>query len=176
MLSLMMWEEGGLRKLFAVTAVSVWLSPFAFALPAGEGESLVREHCSSCHRPEILNRAQGYDTASEWHQLMATMVVLDEPRADIIAQYLVRHFQSKPELHPTLVEGPIEIEIEEWMVPRLGQRSRDPLEAPDGAICWTGTWTLLVGRLGPLTAEFREHPLPASTRPHSIVPDDKGAI
>ena len=156
--------------------VSVCLLPVAFALPAGEGKGLVREHCSSCHRPEILNRAQGYDTASEWRQLMVTMVVLDEPRANIIAQYLVKHFQSKPELHPTLVEGPIEIEIEEWMVPTLGQRSRDPVEAPDGAIWWTGMWASLVGRLDPLTGEFREYPLPASARPHSIVPDDEGAI
>jgi len=87
-----MAEEGGLRKRLAVIVISVWLSPLAFALPAGEGESLVREHCSSCHRHEILNRGQGYDTTSEWHQLMATMVVLDEPRADIIAQYLTKHF------------------------------------------------------------------------------------
>ena len=111
----MIEEEGGLRNLFAVTAVSVWLSPMAFALPAGEGESLVREHCSSCHRPEILNSTQGYDTANEWRQLMATMVALDEPRADIIARYLARQFQSKPELHPTLIDGRIQIEIEEWM-------------------------------------------------------------
>ena len=102
---------------------------------------------------------------------MATMVVLDEPRADIIAQYLVRHFQSKPELHPALVEGPIE--IEEWLVPTSGQRSRDPVEAPDGAIWWTGMWASRAGRLDPLTGEFRECPLPASARPHSIVPDKK---
>ena len=171
-----MWEEVGLRKLLALIAVLVWLPPLAFALPAGEGEALVLEHCSGCHRPTILNRAQGYDTAGEWRQLMATMVELDEPRADIIAQYLVKHFQSKPELHPTLVEGPIEIEIEEWMVPTLGQRSRDPVEAPDGAIWWTGMWASLVGRLDPLTGEFREYPLPASARPHSIVPDKEGAI
>ena len=165
-----------MRKVLALIAVSVCLSPLAFALPAGEGESLVREHCSSCHRPEILNRAQGYDTASEWRQLMATMVELDEPRADLIAQYLTKHFQSKPELYPSLVDGPVEIEIEEWMVPTLGQRSRDPVEAPDGAIWWTGMWASLVGRLDPLTGAFREYPLPASARPHSIVPDDEGTI
>ena len=83
-----------MRKLFVVIVVSVWLSPLAFALPPGEGESLVREHCSSCHRPEILDRAQGYNTSSEWRQLMATMVTLDEPRADIIARYLERLLQS----------------------------------------------------------------------------------
>ena len=176
MLPLMMREESTVKKVLAQIAASVWLSPLAFALPAGEGESLVREHCSSCHRPEILNRAQGYDTASEWRQLMATMVELDEPRADIIARYLTKHFQSKPELYPTLVEGPVDIEIEEWMVPTLGQRSRDPVEAPDGAIWWTGMWASLVGRLDPLTGAFREYPLPASARPHSIVPDDEGAI
>ena len=153
-----------MKKVFALTAVSVCLSPLALALPAGEGESLVREHCSSCHRPEILNRAQGYNTASEWRQLMATMVALDEPRADIIARYLAKHFQSKPELYPTLIDGPVEIEIEEWMVPTLGQRSRDPVEAPDGAIWWTGMWASLVGRLDPLTgAASTRKPRPRRT-------------
>ena len=31
-------------------------------------------------------------------------------------------------------------------------------------------------RLDPLTGAIREYPLPASARPHSIVPDDEGAI
>ena len=151
-------------------ALDVW------ALPPGEGERLVREHCSSCHPPEILNRAQGYDSSDEWRQLMASMLELDEPRADIIARYLTEHFKSKPQLYPTLVSGPVNIEIEEWMVPTLGQRSRDPIEAPDGSIWWTGMWASLVGRLDPLTGDFKEYPLPATARPHSIVPDDKGFI
>lgn len=155
---------------FSCLALDLW------ALPPGEGESLVREHCSSCHRPEILNRAQGYDTSDEWRQLMASMVELDEPRADIIAHYLTEHFKSKPELYPTLVPGPVNIEIEEWMVPTLGQRSRDPIEAPDGSIWWTGMWASLVGRLDPLTGDVREYPLPPRARPHSIVPDDNGFI
>ena len=148
----------------------------ASALPQGEGESLVREHCSSCHRPEILEQAQGYDTVSEWRELMATMVALDEPRADLIARYLAKHFQSKPELHPTLVPGSVSIEIEEWLVPTLGQRSRDPVEGLDGSIWWTGMWASLVGRLDPLTGDVREYPLPPSARPHSIVPDNEGFI
>lgn len=148
----------------------------ASALPQGEGESLVREHCSSCHRPEILERAQGYNTISEWRELMATMVALDEPRADLIARYLAKHFQSKPELYPTLVPGPVNIEIDEWLVPTLGQRSRDPVEGLDGSIWWTGMWASLVGRLDPLTGDVREYPLPPSARPHSIVPDNEGFI
>jgi len=146
------------------------------ALPPGEGEALVREHCSSCHRPEILERAQGYDTTAEWRKLMSSMVELDAPRADIIARYLSQHFRSKPELHPTLIPGPVEIEIDEWLVPTLGQRSRDPVEASDGAIWWTGMWASLLGRLDSLTGDVREYPLPLSARPHSIVPDDEGFI
>ena len=152
------------------------LPVMAFALPAGEGEKLVREHCSSCHRPEILHRAQGYDTPNEWRQLMATMVGLDQPRSNIIARYLAKHFRSKSDLYPTLVPGPVDIEIEEWMVPTLGQRSRDPVEAPDGSIWWTGMWASLVGRLDTQTGEFREYTLPPDARPHSIVPDESGFI
>ena len=165
-----------MRAAIAGFAALLLSQTVASALPQGEGESLVREHCSSCHRPEILERAQGYNTTSEWRELMATMVTLDEPRADLIARYLAKHFQSKPELYPTLVPGPVNIEIEEWLVPTLGQRSRDPVEGLDGSIWWTGMWASLVGRLDPLTGDVREYPLPPSARPHSIVPDNEGFI
>ena len=154
----------------------LFFTSLASALPPGEGEALVREACSGCHRPEILERAQGYDTTSEWRALISTMVALDAPREDIIARYLAEHFRSKPELHPTLVPGPVEIEIDEWLVPTLGQRSRDPVEAQDGAIWWTGMWASLVGRMDPATGGFTEYPLPPTARPHSIVPADDGAI
>ena len=165
-----------MRAAIAGFAALLLSQTVASALPQGEGESLVREHCSSCHRPEILERAQGYNTISEWRELMATMVALDEPRADLIARYLAKHFQSKPELYPTLVPGPVNIEIEEWLAPTLGQRSRDPVEGLDGSIWWTGMWASLVGRLDPLTGDVREYPLPPSARPHSIVPDNEGFI
>ena len=165
-----------MRAAIAGFAALLLSQTVASALPQGEGESLVREHCSSCHRPEILERAQGYNTISEWRELMATMVALDEPRADLIARYLAKHFQSKPELYPTLVPGPVNIEIDEWLVPTLGQRSRDPVEGLDGSIWWTGMWASLVGRLDPLTGDVREYPLPPSARPHSIVPDKEGFI
>ena len=165
-----------MRAAIAGFAALLLSQTVASALPQGEGESLGREHCSSCHRPEILERAQGYNTTSEWRELMATMVALDEPRADLIARYLAKHFQSKPELYPTLVPGPVNIEIEEWLVPTLGQRSRDPVEGLDGSIWWTGMWASLVGRLDPLTGDVREYPLPPSARPHSIVPDFEGFI
>jgi len=106
----------------------------------------------------------------------ASMVALSDSDADAIAEYLAEHFPEKKERRPTLVEGPIEIEIEEWIVPTLGQRSRDPAEVPDGTIWWTGMWASLVGRLDPTTGAMQEYPLPPSARPHSIVPDDDGFI
>jgi len=165
-----------MRRIVATCFFFACLQSVCWALPASEGASLVREHCSSCHRPEILDRAQGYDTGNEWRDLIATMIELDEPRIDIISRYLATHFRSKPDLFPTLVPGPIDIEIEEWMVPTLGQRARDPAEAPDGSIWWTGMWASLVGRFDLVNGEFKEYSLPPSARPHSIVPDDDGFI
>jgi virginiamycin B lyase len=70
----------------------------------------------------------------------------------------------------------VQISIEEWMVPTLGQRARDPIEAPDGSIWWTGMWASLVGRLDPETGAMAEYHLPPAARPHSIVPDGDGNI
>ncbi len=104
------------------------------------------------------------------------MVELPEAEANAIADYLAEHFPERKERRPTLVPGPVEVEIQEWMVPTLGQRSRDPIEAPDGSIWWTGMWASLVGRLDPATGDMREYPLPPEARPHSIIPADDGSI
>ena len=37
-------------------------------------------------------------------------------------------------------------------------------------------WASLLGRLDPLTGDFKEYPLPTTARPHSILPDDKEFI
>ncbi|MCH6552398.1 MAG: PQQ-binding-like beta-propeller repeat protein, partial [Planctomycetes bacterium] len=65
------------------------------------------------------------------------------------------HFPEQPGRRPTLISGDASIEFTEWMVPTLGQRSRDPVEAPDGSIWWTGMWASLAGRLDPETGEER---------------------
>ena len=104
------------------------------------------------------------------------MVILPEEEARVIAEYLAEHFPERPERRPVLVEGDLEIDIKEWIVPTLGQRSRDPIEAPDGSIWWTGMWASLVGRLNPATGDMKEYPLPPEARPHSIVPDEDGNI
>lgn len=145
-------------------------------LPDGEGKDLVEGLCTACHGLYVIPRSAGFDSADRWQWLISTMIKLPDEQATTISRYLATHFPKKPERKPTLVAGNTIIDIKEWQVPTLGQRSRDPIEAPDGAIWWTGMWASLVGRLDPQTGEMKEYPLPPKARPHSIVPDAEGNI
>ena len=111
-----------------------------------------------------------------WEALVATMVALPEMQSKTVASYLAEHFPERLERRPTLVPGDTSIEITEWIVPTLGQRSRDPVEAPDGSIWWTGMWASLAGRLDPKTGTMEEFRLPPEARPHTILPDADGNI
>jgi virginiamycin B lyase len=104
------------------------------------------------------------------------MIELSDAQASTIASYLAEHFPEDKSRRPTLIAGDTEIEIIEWTVPTLGQRSRDPAEAPDGSIWWTGMWASLAGRLDPETGIMEEFKLPPTARPHSIIPDEDGYI
>ena len=77
---------------------------------------------------------------------------------------------------PTLVPGELEVGFTEWKVPTLGQRARDPVEAPDGTIWWAGQWGNLIGRIDPRTGEMKEYPLPDGAMPHSVTIDDAGMV
>ena len=145
-------------------------------LPEGEGKKLVEIACYSCHSSFNIVRSAGYDSPAEWRNVFSTMVNLSDAQANTIAEYLTEHFPAQPERKPTLVSGDTKINITEWMVPTLGQRSRDPVEAPDGSIWWTGMYASLVGRLDPETGNMQEYRLPVASRPHSIVPDAQGNI
>ncbi len=145
-------------------------------LPDGPGKQLVMNECSKCHSTATINRAAGYNTADEWRQVFATMVELPDAQANTIANYLAEHFPEDTSRRPNLIAGDTRIEIVEWTVSTLGQRSRDPIEAPDGSIWWTGMWASLAGRLDPDTGYMEEYHLPPSARPHSIVPDADGNI
>ncbi len=148
----------------------------AGTLPEGPGKNLVLDVCSSCHSPATITRAAGYGSAGEWRRVFSTMVDLPDAQANTIAEYLAEHFPEDPSRRPTLVAGDTRIDITEWTVPTLGQRSRDPIEAPDGSIWWTGMWASLAGRLDPETGYMEEFKLPPDARPHSIVPDARGNI
>ncbi|MDC0974290.1 cytochrome C, partial [Luminiphilus sp.] len=144
--------------------------------PDYDAEADVSETCSVCHSLRYLDRAQGYDTADEWSRVIASMVSLPAARDRAISTYLAANYRHKPSKAPTLIEGDTNIVIDEWLTPSLGQRTRDPIEAPDGDIWWTGMWASLVGRLDPTTGAMQEFLLPSAARPHSIVPDRDGFI
>ncbi len=145
-------------------------------LPEGPEKDLMVAACTSCHPARSITRSAGYDTPERWREVMDSMVRLPESETVAIAEYLARHFPQDESRRPTLVPGPVEVDIREWMVPTLGQRSRDPIESADGAIWWTGMWASLAGRLDPATGEMKEYPLPPSARPHSIIPSPDGSI
>lgn len=150
--------------------------PVPTPLAEGTGKALVQNLCSSCHSTATITRAAGLSTASEWRQLFSTMIDLPDSQANTIATYLAEHYPNDASRRPNLIAGDVEIEIIEWMVPTLGQRVRDPVEAPDGSIWWTGMWASLTGRLNPETGVMEEFRLPPSSRPHTVVPDDSGNI
>ena len=145
------------------------------SLPDGEAKLLVEAACTSCHGVALITRSAGYDPTA-WRDLIDTMVNLADAQEQTIASYLASHFPPKPERRPTLVPGDVEIEIEEWVVPTLGQRARDPIEAPDGSIWWTGMWSSMAGRIDLDTMEMEEYQLPPKARPHSLIAHEDGSI
>lgn len=144
--------------------------------PEGEGLQLTQDMCGACHRTTLIENSSGYSHEG-WRELIATMIDLEgTPELEEITDYLATHFPERDHRAPTLVEGELAITFEEWVSPTPGQRTRDPAEAPDGSIWWTGQWSDLVGRLDPATGEMREYPLPAGARAHTVFADPEGRI
>jgi virginiamycin B lyase len=144
-------------------------------LPDGEGRDTVNATCGGCHGLNMITGAAGY-TQDGWRALISTMVLLPESQRSSVTQYLAAHFPPKPGREPKLIPGDITVTFREWIVPTLGQRSRDPLQRPDGTIWWNGQFISIVGSLDPRTSEMREYKLEADARPHSIVDDAEGNI
>jgi virginiamycin B lyase len=115
--------------------------------PEGPGREIVSTTCAGCHNPGLVAGAAGYNEEG-WRGLVTTMVDLPDAQEDTVVQYLAEHFPPQPGRAPTLVDGPVEIGFQEWIVPTLGQRSRDPVEA-NGKIYWVGQFLSIVGELDP---------------------------
>jgi virginiamycin B lyase len=143
-------------------------------LPEGPGREIVQANCVACHGLNQITNA-GY-SRDAWDTLISSMIALPKDQAAVVGAYLAANFPERPARRPTLVAGNTVVKITEWIAPTLGQRSRDPIEAPDGSIWWTGMYASLVGRLDPKTGEMKEFPLPPTARPHSIIPDSAGNI
>jgi virginiamycin B lyase len=145
-------------------------------LPEGEGSQLVQNLCTSCHETNLITRSSGYSREG-WQELIQSMVNLSAGSAgETISKYLATNFPAGTDLKPNLVGGEESITFREWKVPTLGQRARDPVEAPDGTIWWAGMWGNLVGRLNPQTGEVSEYSLPENAKPHTVTPDQEGNI
>jgi virginiamycin B lyase len=149
----------------------------ASELPDGAGKELVEAVCTACHETNQITRSSGY-TRDGWQELTGTMIDLSgsPEERDTIVQYLAAHFPPNASRAPQLMPGEAEIAFKEWQVPTLGQRSRDPVEAADGAIWWAGQWGNLIGRIDPATGEMTEYPLPDNAMPHSVLLDEAGNV
>lgn len=141
----------------------------AVALPDGEGRQTVESVCAACHGINLIERSSGY-SRDDWRFLVSTMIDLSgDPATEAeILGYLSTAFPPGENRAATQIEGPLTLRIEEWKVPTLGQRSRDPVEAPDGSIWWVGQWMDILGRIDPETGAMEEFDLPAGARPHSV--------
>jgi virginiamycin B lyase len=159
---------------FMITPVAAQQQPAQ--LPEGEGKQLVQGMCTACHETNLITRSSGY-SREEWRELIQTMINLSgTPAGETITKYLATHFPATTQLKPNLVRGETSITFREWTVPTLGQRARDPVEAPDGSIWWAGMWGNLVGRINPQTKEVTEYTLPENAKPHTVTPDREGNI
>lgn len=161
--------------LFNVAAMPAHSQSAAFELADGEHKELVESMCTSCHRANMITRSSGY-TYEGWDELTSTMIDLStapDIQRDIL-NYLAANYPPNDTRASVQVFGDKEIEFTEWQVPTLGQRSRDPAEAPDGAIWWVGQTGNIMGRLDPVTGAMKEYPLPDMAMPHSVTIDTMG--
>jgi virginiamycin B lyase len=141
-----------------------------------EGAELVGSYCAACHNTALVDRSMGYDRDG-WAELIATMIDLrDSPDLDPLLDHLAAAHPPNEDRAPTLIDGDVRITFTEWVSPTPGQRTRDPVEAPDGSYWWVGQWADIAGRIDPATGEMTEFPLPAGSRPHTVTADAQGNI
>jgi virginiamycin B lyase len=145
------------------------------ALPDGAGKQLVESLCTGCHQTNLITGSSGY-TREGWKELASTMIDLSSVAADqaTITDYLATNFPPNTRNAAKLMPGTSRVSFKEWTTPTLGQRSRDPVQAPDGTIWWVGQWGNLMGQINPATGAMKEYPLPANAKPHTVTPDTKG--
>ena len=167
-----------LAVLFATAAQLVNLNAArAQALPDGEGRDRVTSLCSTCHGTNLIGRSSGF-TRAGWAALIGAMIDLSADAEDqaAILDYLTANFPPSENRASTRAPGDLAIDFEDWIVPTLGQRPRDPVEGPDGSIWWVGQWADILGRIEPKTGEMREFALPVGAKPHSVEIGPNGGV
>ena len=163
-------------KYLVVAACAV--APFtagAQGLPEGKAKRVVEGMCASCHSLQLIQNSSGY-SREHWQELVGTMVDLSEnpqQRAEI-TEYLAANFPPNNRRAAKQVAGPHKVTFKEWVMPQLGQRTRDPIQAADGSIWYAGQYGNLIGRLDRNTGRAREYALPPEAMPHTVQLDPKG--
>lgn len=167
--------------LLIVIVLVCWLVP-AWAqsgLPPGNGSAIVERTCTGCHGLNVVTRA-GH-SRSEWgtvlHMMMNVGAKLSDDEYLTVLDYLSRNFPANPHPSARIINGTVDVSIEEWNLPTPGSRPHDPLVAPDGMIWYTGQMANLLGRFDPKTMEFKEfHLQHPDSGPHGLVADKEGNI
>ena len=115
--------------------------------PEEPAKALIQSYCSSCHQLNRITGSSGY-SKQDWQELIGTMIDLSaSSNQEVVIDYLAKNFPPNTKHSPNLVSGSHEISFKEWVVPTLGQRSRDPIQAADGTIWWVGQWGNLIGQI-----------------------------
>jgi virginiamycin B lyase len=170
----------GVSHLRLANAATMLLAAFwgvpGDAHASGDGAALIQGVCTGCHQLNQIENSAGY-TADGWRELIGTMIDLEGTAVlDRITAYMAEHHPPNDRRAPVVVEGPVSLTFTEWVAPTLGERSRDPIEAPDGAIWWAGMWADKANRVDPATGEITVYDLPPGTRPHTVTADADGRI
>jgi len=146
--------------------------------PDGPGKEIVTTTCNICHsatRVKAGYTAEGWDTIQ--HMMQNFGAPVDAKDWPTVKAYLVKNFPERNRPPAKMIPGPVQVTMNEWPLPRPGERPHDPAAARDGSIWWSGQLANLLGRLDPKTGQFKEFPIERPmTAPHGLVEDKDGNI
>jgi virginiamycin B lyase len=124
-----------LLPIIAATLLGSAMTARAQDLPEGDRRQIVAAACGGCH--DINRIRAGYSPAG-WQSVAHMMQNMEAPvpkdEWPVVTAYLTKNFPEKPKPAAVLIDGPVQVNIKEWLVPTPGSRPHDPLATPDGAI------------------------------------------
>jgi virginiamycin B lyase len=146
------------------------------AMPDGKGKQLVEGLCSSCHSLSLIKNSSGYNR-DQWRELTSYMVNLSGSPAqqNEVLDYLAKNFPAGDSRRPAkAMPGNFQVTWKEYAMTKLGQRTRDPIEAADGSIWYAGQFGNIIGHYDRKSGQTREYELPPKSMPHTVQLDPKG--
>ena len=169
------FSESFAAAAFALLPLAALAQGDAKGLPEGKGKQLVEGLCAGCHALQLIPNSSGY-TREHWKELVGYMVDMSKSPAqqNEVLDYLATNFPPNTRRAAKLVPGDFKVTFKEYVMPQLGQRTRDPIQAADGSIWYAGQYGNLIGRFDPKTGTAKEYPLPPDAMPHTVQLDPKG--